>query len=178
MITLYLLVGRESSMGADARAPRATSGVTPDGPAIEEVLAAVRTPTLSASGSLHGKQHAKRDRPGFRQRRPTAAPATSSTRRAPSTGTGRNPRAPICPGSTACHRTWRLRCRTSTSSAIDAMAIRHSPAPRAGQTRGLRSERPPAAGKGGSSVSRRRFSHNPARDGKPGSITNARVLLT
>ena len=53
-----------------------------------------------------------------------------------------------------------------------------SPAPRAGRIRGRRSKRPPAAGKDGSSVSRGWFSHNPAHDGKPGSITKARVSLT
>ena len=44
--------------------------------------------------------------------------------------------------------------------------VRSPPAPRAGRSRGLRSKRPPAAGIGGSNVSRGTVSHNPAHDWK------------
>ncbi len=152
-----MLVGRLS--GTDARqARRETSGVRPGGPAIEEVLAAAEGRGFPPRG--RSREAACGASPAeLRQRLPRAARATSSTHRAPSTGICRNPPALTCPGSTACRRTWRLRHRPwrPRPSSPSRPSSPHSPAPRAGQIRGLRSERPPAACKGGSSVSRNGF---------------------
>jgi hypothetical protein len=85
-------------------------------------------------------------RPAERQSlRPTATPETSWLCRSPSTGTCRNPPAPICPGSMACHR-------TSTRQPLTQLSPR-SPARKAGRIRDRRSGRAPAAGKDESSVS-------------------------
>ena len=87
-------------------APAKTSGVKPNGPASEEVLEAGdnsgRRPRIAAGASSRTVTG------GLRSRRPATARKRSGPCRAPSAGTGRNPWAPIGPGSTACRRTSRL----------------------------------------------------------------------
>ena len=83
-------------------------------------------------------------------------PEKSGPCRSPSAGTGRNPSAPNCPGSTACRR---------TSPPPSAQLWPRSPASKTARTRALRSKRSPADGQGASRCSRLVFSHDPAAMG-------------
>lgn len=83
-------------------------------------------------------------------------PEKSGPCRSPSAGTGRNPWAPNCPGSTACRR---------TSPPPSAQLWPRSPASKTARTRALRSKRSPADGQGASRCSRLVFSHDPAAMG-------------